>query len=160
MIRRIITCTCILAILLFITVLNAQGLSIRSPAKRVTLACGQRPLAKVGTYVPTSLRSKTTSQISGLKINQKIDEVVDAFVELEQFSGTILVAKDGEPLYTRAVGLADRDHGVKNTLNTKFNIGSIGKTITGTAIMQLVEKGIINVTDPASKYLKGFPHGD
>lgn len=93
-------------------------------------------------------------------LNQKIDKVVDAFVKLEQFSGTILVAKDGKPIYTRVVGLADRDHGVKNTMDTKFNIGSIGKTITGTAIMQLVEQGKVNLTDPASKYLQGFPHGD
>jgi CubicO group peptidase (beta-lactamase class C family) len=93
-------------------------------------------------------------------MNKKIDEVVNAFVKLEQFSGTILVAKDGKPIYTRAVGLADRDHGTKNTLDTKFNIGSIGKTITGTAIMQLVDQGKVKLTDPASKYLKGFPHGD
>jgi len=93
-------------------------------------------------------------------LNQKIDEVVDAYVKLEQFSGTILVAKDGKPIYTRAVGFADRDHGVKNTMDTKFNIGSIGKTITGTAIMQLVERGEIELTDPASQYLTGFPHGN
>lgn len=100
------------------------------------------------------------SNLYSQDLNQKIDEVVDASVKLELFSGTILVAKDGKPIYTRAVGYADRDHGVKNKLDTKFNIGSIGKTITGTAIMQLVEKGKIRLTDPASLYLPDFPYGD
>ena len=81
--------------------------------------------------------------ITGLQaqdFKNDIDKVVDASVKLEQFSGTILVAKDGKPIYTRSVSFADRDHHVKNTLDTKFNIGSIGKTITGTAIMQLAER--------------------
>ncbi|MFC1502295.1 serine hydrolase [bacterium] len=90
----------------------------------------------------------------------KIDEAVNAFVELQQFSGTVLVAKDGKPFYAKAFGEADKDHHVKNTLKTKFNIGSIGKTITGTAIMQLAEKGKLKVTDLASKYLTNFPFGD
>ena len=93
-------------------------------------------------------------------LNRKIDEVVNAYVALDQFSGTILVAKDGKPIYTRACGEGDKDFGVKNNLKTKFNIGSIGKTFTGTAIMQLAEQGKLDVSDPASKYLEGFPWGD
>jgi CubicO group peptidase (beta-lactamase class C family) len=104
-----------------------------------------------------------TLLISGIyaqELNRKIDEVMNAFVKLDQFSGTVLVAKDGKPLYAKAFGEADKDHHVKNTLDTKFNIGSIGKTFTGTAIMQLAERGKLKVTDPASKYLDGFPFGD
>ena len=41
-------------------------------------------------------------------LTTKIDEVVDAYVALDQFSGTILVAKDGKPIYTRACGEADK----------------------------------------------------
>ncbi|MBL7129052.1 MAG: serine hydrolase [Ignavibacteria bacterium] len=90
----------------------------------------------------------------------KIDEVVDHFVKLDQFSGTILIAKDGNILYAKAFGEANKDHHVKNKINTKFNIGSIGKTFTGTAIMQLAEKGKLDVNDPVVKYLPDFPFGD
>lgn len=93
-------------------------------------------------------------------LSEKIDDVVDAYVRFEQFSGTILVAKEGLPIYTRACGEADKDHHIKNTLKTKFNIGSIGKTFTGVAIMQLAEQDKLKVTDPASKYLDDFPWGD
>ena len=97
---------------------------------------------------------------SAQELNQKIDEVLDQYVKLDQFSGCVLVAKDAKVLYAKAFGEANKDYHVKNTLNTKFNIGSIGKTFTGVAIMQLVERGKLKVTDPASKYLDDFHFGD
>ncbi|MFC2083690.1 serine hydrolase [Bacteroidota bacterium] len=97
---------------------------------------------------------------SNEELNKKIDEVVAEFVKLEQFSGSILIAKDGEVQYAEAYGEADKDHHVKNTLKTKFNIGSIGKTFTGISIMQLEEQGKLNVSDPVIKYLEDFPYGD
>jgi CubicO group peptidase (beta-lactamase class C family) len=93
-------------------------------------------------------------------VTGEIDELMNEFVRLEQFAGCVLVAKDGKRLYAKSFGEADRDHHVKNSLKTKFNIGSIGKVFTGVAIMQLAEAGKIEVTDPASKYLKDFPWGD
>ena len=101
-----------------------------------------------------------TLEIQAQEANHKIDEVMTKFVRLEQFSGSILVAKDGEVLYAKAFGEANKDHHVKNTLQTKFNIGSAGKTFTGISIMQLAEKGKLKVTDPVIKYLEDFPFGD
>ena len=69
--------------------------------------------------------------LSAQEIIDQIDQVMDEFVKLDLFSGTVLVARDGEILYAKAFGEADKDFHVKNTLETKFNIGSIGKTFTG-----------------------------
>jgi len=102
------------------------------------------------------LMPKTHAQ----EVNQRIDEVMAKFVRLGQFSGCILVAKDGEAQYAKAFGEANKDHHVKNTLQTKFNIGSAGKTFTGISIMQLAEEGKLEVTDPVTKYLEDFPFGD
>lgn len=99
-------------------------------------------------------------QVQAQELDQKFDKVLDEYVKLDQFSGSILVAKDGQVLYAKAFGEANKDHHVKNTLDTKFNIGSAGKTLTGISIMQLEEKGKINVTDPVIKYLDDFPFGD
>ncbi|MGB2960319.1 MAG: serine hydrolase domain-containing protein [Bacteroidota bacterium] len=85
---------------------------------------------------------------------------MNEFVRLDQFAGCVFVAKDGESLYAKAFGEADKDHHVKNSLKTKFNIGSIGKVFTGVAVMQLAEAGKLQVTDPASPYLEEFPWGD
>ena len=92
--------------------------------------------------------------------NEKIDEVIAEFIKLEQFSGSVLVAKNGEVLYSNAFGEANKDHHVKNTLQTKYNIGSAGKIFTGISIMQLTENGKLEVTDQVIKHLEDFPYGD
>jgi len=98
--------------------------------------------------------------LSAQEIEAQIDQVMGEFIQLDLFSGTVLVAKDGEIIYAKAFGEADKDFHVKNTLETKFNIGSIGKTFTGTSIMQLAQKGKLNVMDPVIKYLPDFPYGE
>jgi len=90
----------------------------------------------------------------------KIDNVMARFVELEHFSGTVLVARKGRILYAKAFGEADKDHGVPNTINTRFELGSIAKVITGVGFMRLVERGIIGLEDTVIKHLPGFPFGD
>lgn len=89
-----------------------------------------------------------------------IDALVKRHAELNLFSGTVLVAKDGRPLYTAAYGDANKDFGIPNRVNTRYNIGSIGKTFTATAIMQLVQAGKLKLSDPLGKYLPDFPHAE
>jgi len=50
------------------------------------------------------------------------------------------------------------DHKVPNRLETRYNIGSIGKTFTATLIMQLAQEKKIELTDPLSKYFPDFPY--
>ena len=90
-------------------------------------------------------------------VKEKIDELMAAYVKHDLFAGTILIAKDGKVLYSSAFGEANKDHNVPNKLETRFNIGSIGKTFTATSIMQLAQKGKLKVSDPLSKFLPDFP---
>ena len=94
------------------------------------------------------------------ELNEKIEEVITQLVKLDHFSGSVLVAKEGKILFAKAYGEANKDHHVKNTLKTKFNIGSITKTFTGVAIMQLAEKGKLKLEDPVVNYLEDFPYGN
>jgi CubicO group peptidase (beta-lactamase class C family) len=91
---------------------------------------------------------------------EEMAEVMAEFARLDIFSGTVLVARGGEVVYAEAFGEANKDHGVANTLETNYNIGSIGKTFTGVAIMQLVEQGKVELDAPVSGYLEDFPYGD
>jgi CubicO group peptidase (beta-lactamase class C family) len=100
------------------------------------------------------------SPLSAQEMVDEIDQVMNEYVKLDLFSGTVLLAKDGKAIYKKAFGEANKDFHVKNTLKTKYNIGSIGKTLTGTSIMQLAEKGKLNVQDPVIKYLPDFPFGN
>jgi CubicO group peptidase (beta-lactamase class C family) len=76
----------------------------------------------------------------------------------DEFSGAVLVARNGEVLFTRAYGLADRGRGIPNTLRTRFRIGSMNKMFTAVAILQLVEAGKVELTAPLGRYLTDYPN--
>jgi CubicO group peptidase (beta-lactamase class C family) len=76
----------------------------------------------------------------------------------DRFSGAVLVAKDGEVLFSEAYGLADREREIPNTLQTRFRIGSMNKMFTAVAILQLVEVGEIELTAPLGRYLTDYPN--
>ena len=76
--------------------------------------------------------------------------------EADEFSGVVLLAKDGKPFFHKAYGLANRDLGVPNRPDTKFNIGSINKIFTQVAIGQLLQEGKLAVDDTIRKHLPDY----
>lgn len=86
-------------------------------------------------------------------LSKKLEKTFKALTEKDIFSGAVLVAKGNDILFTYASGEANKKSHVKNTLDTRFNLGSMNKMFTALSIMQLVEAGKINLTDPVSKYL-------
>ena len=93
--------------------------------------------------------------------NSQLEEKIDSFLnELsgDDFSGTILVAKDDSIIQKRAFGLASKELKVKNKIDTKFNIASITKTFTAVAILQLYEEGKVDLNTPIGKYLIDYPN--
>ncbi len=75
-----------------------------------------------------------------------------------RFSGTVLVAKKGKVLWSEAVGLADREAGTPNRVDTKFNLGSMNKMFTAVAIAQLAQQGKLRPSDPLGKFLPDYPN--
>jgi CubicO group peptidase (beta-lactamase class C family) len=69
------------------------------------------------------------------------------------FSGTLLIAKGDQILLTMAAGEASKAFHVPNNIDTKFNLGSMNKMFTSTAVVQLAEKGKLSLDDPISKYI-------
>ncbi len=78
----------------------------------------------------------------------------------DEFSGVVLLAKEGAPIFEQAYGLASKEYNVPNNLETKFNLGSINKLFTKIAIGQLVIEGKIALDDPLGKYLPDYPNKD
>ncbi len=72
------------------------------------------------------------------------------------FSGVVLIAKDGKPILQTAVGLADFEHGILNTLKTPFNLGSGNKMFTAVAIAQLAQQGKLRFSDAISGHLPNY----
>lgn len=75
-----------------------------------------------------------------------------------RFSGALLVAHNGKPVFRRAYGIADRRSNTAITLDTKFTLASMGKMFTATAIAQLVEQGKVALDSPIVRYLPDYPN--
>ena len=76
------------------------------------------------------------------------------------FNGNMLVAKDGKILYQKAIGWADYLHRDSLKIKSEFELASVTKPFTGTAIMQLVEQGKLSLDDNVKKFYPNFPYED
>jgi CubicO group peptidase (beta-lactamase class C family) len=102
--------------------------------------------------------ARTPSNVKEPELNeaqflQKVEELMEELIAKNLFSGTFLIAKGDEILMTFVGGEASKRFHVPNNIDTKFNLGSMNKMFTATAIMQLVEKGLLSLDDPISKYV-------
>jgi len=112
--------------------------------------------------VSLSIFLQYNNKSDNLELTEKDQEIKDHVLGLSStsFSGSVLVAKGDYILATNAVGLADREHDVPNTLDTQFNLGSMNKMFTAVAIMQLVEQGKIGLNNTVSDYISDYPNRD
>lgn len=83
----------------------------------------------------------------------KIDSLANRYLELNRFSGTILVAKNGSEIYNENFGFADYENNIEFSSNTAFKIGEITELVTANIIHGLVKERKINLSDSISKYI-------
>lgn len=95
----------------------------------------------------------TESILTEEDIIQEVKELMTRLCERDVFSGTVLIAKGEDVLYSYACGEASKRFHVPNNIDTKFNLGSMNKMFTSTSIVQLAEKGKLSFQDPISKYV-------
>ncbi len=74
------------------------------------------------------------------------------------FNGNVLVAKHGKIIYEKAIGWADYLHRDSLKINSQFELASVTKTFTSTAILMLLEQGKLTLDDDVKKYFPDFPY--
>jgi len=90
--------------------------------------------------------------------DKKIDAVMQMLHKTRGFNGNVLVAKHGKIIYENAIGWADYLHRDSLKINSQFELASVTKTITSTAIMMLWEQGKLKLDDDVKKYFPDFPY--
>ena len=85
---------------------------------------------------------------------------MDILVKDDLFRGVVLISKDGEIAYEKAYGNASEEYDVANTVDTKFEIGSLTKQFTAASILMLAQEKKLDVADKVSKYFPDYPNGD
>jgi len=69
------------------------------------------------------------------------------------------VLRDGHVAWSEAIGLADAEGERGATPDTQYRVGSITKTFTAAAVMQLRDSGRLDLDDPIGRHLPEAPHG-
>lgn len=86
---------------------------------------------------------------------QRIDSIMDSAPD---FSGVVLVADHGKPVYQKAFGFANRETHQPNDTTTIFELASVSKQFTAMLIAMLYQEGKLNVDDAIEKYLPELPY--
>jgi CubicO group peptidase (beta-lactamase class C family) len=87
-----------------------------------------------------------------------IDNYFNKVNELQQLNGNMLLASDGRIIYQRSLGYADIPARKTNNPDSRYNLASISKVFTATAILQLKEKRKLSLDDALVKWLPDFPY--
>jgi CubicO group peptidase (beta-lactamase class C family) len=104
--------------------------------------------------------AQTTAPIPQDELVRRMTSWLDSLSAADRFSGVVVLARGGSPVFSRAYGFADREARRPNTVETVFNVGSINKIFTSTAIRQLADAGRLELDSTLAKYWPDYPNAD
>jgi Beta-lactamase class C and other penicillin binding proteins len=98
------------------------------------------------------------SVLDSAELVSRIASLADSLARANALSGVILLARNGEPVFERAYGLADRQRHRPNTVGTAFNLSSIGKRFAQVAVAQLVASGRLGLDSTIASVWPDYPN--
>jgi CubicO group peptidase (beta-lactamase class C family) len=88
---------------------------------------------------------------------KKIDFYLAKLAVERNFSGALLIVKDGKRIFSKGYGWANKEQKIPFTSRTLASMGSITKAFTASGIMKLVEQGKLSVEDNLAKFFPDIP---
>lgn len=114
-------------------------------------ACSSATLTEV---VPSPTQ---TSPDLAARLTPAIEQAMKDF----NIPGAIVgISVPGKVEYVKTFGTSNRATNEPMSLDDHVRIGSVTKTFTGTAVLQLVDQKRVRLNDPIAKYVAGIPKGD
>ena len=108
----------------------------------------------------TASAAPVAKKMTDAEIASSLATYLETLAKQDKFSGVVLVAKDGKPVFEKAYGLANKANNIPNNTQTRFNLGSMNKMFTAVAIAQLAEAGKLSFDDTVGKHLPNYPNKD
>ncbi|WP_257454729.1 serine hydrolase domain-containing protein [Archangium lipolyticum] len=95
------------------------------------------------------------------ELKESIDQLVEERMRHGRIPGlSLVVVRDGKPVYVRGYGSANLESGEPMTACTRVSVGSTTKSMTALALLQLVEQGKVDLEAPVTRYLPWFQTAD
>ncbi len=105
-----------------------------------------------------SYSSEDETPVADVKEIAKTDRLMQSFIHDNKVSSAVgFVARGGEVVYSKAFGWKDVENKTPASVDDYYVLFSQTKAITSVAFMTLVEKGLVSIDDPVSKYFPGIP---
>ena len=106
---------------------------------------------------PTDSRSAILTETER-SVKVMLDKYFMQRYRQENFNGIVLIAHNGKPIYEQTFGYSDITTKDALTKNTPFELASISKTFTATAVLKLNEEGLLSLDEPVKLYFPDFPY--
>jgi CubicO group peptidase (beta-lactamase class C family) len=107
--------------------------------------------------VPLRAQDVLSTRPDDAALVRGVVQALDSAAAAGAFSGVVLVAREGRPVVHAARGAANREQGIANTLDTRFQLGSGDKLFTRLAIGQLLAAGRLSLHDTVGRFLPDYP---
>ncbi len=114
-------------------------------------AVSLQPLAEV----PADLLPERLPEAEAL---QRLQHKAGQLLSRGQFAGNLLVARGADVRLAQQFGDARRDPPQQHDANTRFRLGSLYKLFTAVAVLQLAERGQLDLEAPLQRYLPDYPN--
>lgn len=102
---------------------------------------------------PTPQKTKIKSQLTQTEQQDLIQALKN-----RHFSGTILLIRNGKPVYGKGIGYANKERNIKNQIDSIYQMDSIQKIITATLILKCVQENKLSLDDTLDKFYPHFPN--
>jgi D-alanyl-D-alanine carboxypeptidase len=121
---------------------------------RVDAASARPPGGRGGDRsIPAPVDPSMSPEVMG----RALDAHLSRLAADDTFAGALLVARDGRRIFEKAYGFADRANRRPNTVDTRYNLGSINKKFTELAVGQLAAAGKLSREDTIGRFFPDYP---
>lgn len=110
-----------------------------------------------GLFFLLALNTVRAQHLNDETLAQKMDAFLSQLEQKNNFSGSVLVARNGKEILKKGYGFASREAQIKFTPQTLLTVGSVTKQFTAAAILKLEMMGKLLVTDALEKFFPGLP---
>ena len=126
------------------------------------LSCGNSNSVNNNVNVGPTKPSEVGSRLNSVQklIANKLDTLFTRLNKTGAFNGSILVAKGGSILYKKTIGYCNKENNCFLNDSSMFQLASVSKVITATAVLMLHERELIDLNRPFTFYFPDFPYQD
>lgn len=129
---------------------------------RVTIRVEGDPPNKIAEVnfdrIPRPFGAAAAPRLTDTELFAALEKLLQQRADADKFSGAVLIARNGKPVFVKAYGRADVNAKISNRPDTKFALGSMNKMITSVAVAQLVQAGKLKYSDTIARVLADYPN--